>query len=232
MSELLTWDQTGEKKFRTGIKKVVLFPMASGVYGNGVPWSGVTAVNEEPSGAEPQDFYADDVKYLSIMSTEKFAATIEAYMYPDEFAECDGSAQIGNGLFATAQRRKPFGLAYRTTIGNDTDEMDYGYEIHLVYNALAAPSSKSNSSVNENVDIGTMSWSLSTTPVPVPGKRPSAHIVINSTKATAAQMAALEAILYGATAAGGEPAVQARLPLPAELITLFPEMNEGGQNEG
>ena len=211
----LKWDEVGERTYETGTKKGVLYPFKSGTYAKGVAWNGLTGVSENPSGAEATDLYADDIQYLSLMSKEKFGATIEAYTYPDEFAECDGSAEIATGVTIGQQNRIPFGLSYVTTLGNDTENEAHGYKIHLVYGAKASPSEKGYQTMNESPEAITFSWEINTTPVEVPGHDPSATIVIDSTKVDAAKLTAFEEILYGSESA--EP----RLPLPAEVITLF-----------
>ena len=212
----LTWDNTGERIFETGIKQGVLYPIQSdGKYTKGVAWNGLTAVTESPSGAEATALYADDIKYLNLLSNEEFGATIEAYTYPDEFAECDGSAELATGVMIGQQKRKTFGLCYRTTIGNDVEGNDYGYKLHLVYGCLAAPSEKGYSTINDNPDAITFSWEVSTTPVNVAGFKPTSQITIDSTKADPTKLAALEAVLYG-----GE-ATEAKLPLPDEVATLM-----------
>ena len=212
----LTWDNTGERIFETGIKQGVLYPIQSdGKYSKGVAWNGLTAVTESPSGAEATALYADDIKYLNLLSNEEFGATIEAYTYPDEFAECDGSAELATGVMIGQQKRKIFGLCYRTTIGNDVEGNDYGYKLHLVYGCLAAPSEKGYSTINDNPDAITFSWEVTTTPVNVEGFKPTSQITIDSTKADPTKLAALEAVLYG-----GE-ATEAKLPLPDEVATLM-----------
>ena len=212
----LTWDNTGERIFETGVKQGVLYPIQSdGKYTKGVAWNGLTAVTESPSGAEATALYADDIKYLNLLSNEEFGATIEAYTYPDEFAECDGSAELATGVMIGQQKRKTFGLCYRTTIGNDVEGNDYGYKLHLVYGCLAAPSEKGYSTINDNPDAITFSWEVSTTPVNVEGFKPTSQITIDSTKADPTKLAALEAVLYGAEAA------EAKLPLPDEVATLM-----------
>ena len=212
----LTWDNTGERIFETGVKQGVLYPIQSdGKYTKGVAWNGLTAVTESPSGAEATALYADDIKYLNLLSNEEFGATIEAYTYPDEFAECDGSAELATGVMIGQQKRKTFGLCYRTTIGNDVEGNDYGYKLHLVYGCLAAPSEKGYSTINDNPDAITFSWEVSTTPVNVEGFKPTSQITIDSTKADPTKLAALEAVLYG-----GE-ATEAKLPLPDEVATLM-----------
>lgn len=221
-SKKIVWDQVGERLYETGVSKGVLYPMKNGAYSAGVPWNGLTAVNETPSGAEPTALYADDIKYLNIMSTEEYAATIEAYMYPNEFEECDGSKSIAPGVVIGQQNRTAFGLSYVTKIGNDTDGSDHGYKIHLVYGCLASPSEKGHSTVNESLEAMTLSWSISTTPVEVPivvdGKKtfkPTSTVVIDSTKVKAEELTKLEGILYGSESA--DP----KLPLPEELATIF-----------
>ena len=212
----LTWDNTGERIFETGVKQGVLYPIQSdGKYTKGVAWNGLTAVTESPSGAEATALYADDIKYLNLLSNEEFGATIEAYTYPDEFAECDGSAELATGVMIGQQKRKIFGLCYRTTIGNDVEGNDYGYKLHLVYGCLAAPSEKGYSTINDNPDAITFSWEVSTTPVNVEGFKPTSQITIDSTKAEPTKLAALEAVLYGSVE------TEAKLPLPDEVATLM-----------
>ena len=212
----LTWDNTGERIFETGVKQGVLYPIQSdGKYSKGVAWNGLTAVTESPSGAEATALYADDIKYLNLLSNEEFGATIEAYTYPDEFAECDGSAELATGVMIGQQKRKTFGLCYRTTIGNDVEGNDYGYKLHLVYGCLAAPSEKGYSTINDNPDAITFSWEVSTTPVNVEGFKPTSQITIDSTKADPTKLAALEAILYGSAE------TEAKLPLPDEVATTM-----------
>ena len=213
----IVWDQTGERLYETGVKQGVLYIPASGVYSKGVAWNGLTAVTESPSGAEATALYADDIKYLNLMSNEEFGCTIEAYTYPDEFAACDGSASLAKGVSIGQQPRKTFGLCYRTTLGNDTDGNDYGYKLHMVYGCLAAPSEKAFSTINDSPEAITFSWEVSTTPVNVAGHKPTAHLEIDSTKADPVKLAALEKILYGDTDA------EARLPLPDEIVTLMAE---------
>lgn len=211
----LVWDKTGERLYETGVKNGVLYPQVSGTYPLGVAWNGLTAVTESPSGAEATPLYADDIKYLNLMSNEELGGTIEAYMYPDEFAECDGSAELGDGVFIGQQTRKAFGLCYRTVLGNDTENNDYGYKLHIVYGCLASPSEKSYATINDTPEPITMSWEFTTTPVEVTGHKPTASITIDSTKADKVKLAALEAILYGSESE--EP----RLPLPDEIKTLM-----------
>lgn len=198
MFKKLTWDQTGERLYETGVKKGVLYPQAEdGLYPVGTAWNGLTAVTESPSGAEATALYADDIKYLNLISAEEFGATIEAYTYPDEFAQCDGSAAIATGVAIGQQKRKQFGLAYQTTLGNDVDNNDYGYKLHMIYNALAAPSEKAYATINDSPEAITFSWEVTTTPVNVEGFKPTASVTIDSTKVNADKLASLEKILYG-----------------------------------
>lgn len=222
----LVWDNTGDRLYETGVKNGVLYPQGpTGNYPKGVAWNGLTAVTESPSGAEATALYADDIKYLNLLSTEEFGATIEAYTYPAEFEECDGSASLAKGVSIGQQKRKQFGLAYRTTLGNDVDGNDYGYKLHLIYGALAAPSEKGYATINDSPEAITFSWEVTTTPVSVEGFKPTASVTIDSTKVDAEKLAALEAILYGKdpTSEGGEDGVDPRLPLPDEIATLFAE---------
>ena len=212
----IVWDAIGEHTFETGVRNGVLYLKdAEGAYSNGVAWNGLTSVSESPEGAEATDLYADDIKYLTLMSAENFKATIEAYTYPVEFEECDGSATIANGVVIGQQSRKPFGLCYRTAIGNDTDGNEHGYKLHIVYGCQASPSEKQYSTINDSPEAITFSWEVSTTPVNVNGKKPTATLIIDSTKADKAKLTALEAILYGSEQE--EP----RLPLPDEIATLM-----------
>ena len=211
----LTWDTTGDRLYETGVKKGVLYPLSAlGAYPAGVAWNGLISVSESPSGAEPTPIYADDIKYLSLMSAEEFGATIEAYTYPDEFAACDGSADLTVGVAVGQQSRQTFGLCYRTTLGNDVLGEEYGYKLHLIYGAMAAPSEKAYSTINDSPEAITFSWEVTTTPVAVTGMKPTATVVIDSTKVDVTKLAALEKILYGDAAA-------ARLPLPDEVKTLM-----------
>ena len=216
----IEWDKVGERLYETGVDRGVLYPQVSGAYPKGVAWSGLTNVTESPSGAEATPLYADNIKYLNLLSNEDFACTIEAYTYPDEFAECDGSAALATGVQISQQNRKMFGFSYRTKLGNDVDGDDFGYKIHLVYGCLAAPSEKSRATVNDSPEATTMSWEVSTTPVNVPGFKPTAHVVIDSTKADPEKLTAFEEILYG-KAEGGSGGTTPRLPLPAEVATLM-----------
>ena len=219
----ITWDDTSKRLYETGVKMGVLYPIQSnGAYTKGVAWNGLTAVTESPSGAEATALYADDIKYLNLMSNEEFSATIEAYTYPDEFAECDGSAALAKGVMIGQQKRKTFGLCYRTTLGNDVEGNDYGYKLHLVYGCLAAPSEKAYSTINDSPEAITFSWEVSTTPVAVTGFKPTSQITIDSTKADTSKLSALENILYG-TNADGDTGAEPRLPLPDEVATLMGE---------
>ena len=212
----IVWDAIGEHTFETGVRNGVLYLKdAEGAYNTGVAWNGLTSVSESPEGAEATDLYADDIKYLTLMSAENFKATIEAYTYPVEFEECDGSATIANGVVIGQQSRKPFGLCYRTAIGNDTDGNEHGYKLHIVYGCQASPSEKQYSTINDSPEAITFSWEVNTTPVNVNGKKPTATLIIDSTKADKAKLTALEAILYGSEEQ--EP----RLPLPDEIATLM-----------
>lgn len=214
----IVWDQTGERLYETGVKRGVLYVQdAGGTYPKGVAWNGLTAVTESPSGAEATPLYADDIKYLNLISTEELGGTIEAYTYPDEFAECDGSASIATGVYIGQQSRKTFGMCYTTTVGNDVDSNAHGYKLHLIYGALASPSEKAYSTINDSPEAITFSWEFSTTPVNVTGFKPTANIVIDSTKATPEKLAALEKILYGDTE------VEPRLPLPNEVAQVMGE---------
>ena len=211
----ITWDKSGERYYETGVKRCVLYVRDKGAYGNGVAWNGLTAVTESPSGAEASPMYADDIKYLNLYSAEEFAATVEAYTYPDEFAECDGSAEIAPGVTIGQQKRKTFGMCYTTVLGNDTDGNDYGYKIHIIYGANAAPSEKAYATINDSPEAITFSWELSTTPVEVAGHKPTASLTIDSTKTTPEKMKAIEDILYGTESQ--EP----RLPLPSEIAEVL-----------
>lgn len=218
----LVWDKVGERFYETGVDHGVLYPIqTSGQYTKGVAWNGLSAVTESPSGAEASPIYADNIKYLNLMSAEDFGGTIEAYTAPDEFAECDGSVEVAPGVFAGQQSRKIFGLSYRTILGNDVDSNDYGYKLHLVYGCLASVSEKGYTSVNDSPEPIAMSWEFSTTPVEITqtieGKKlkPTAILTLDSTKVDAGKMKALEEILYGSEET--EP----RLPLPDEVITLL-----------
>lgn len=212
----LVWDQSGKRLYETGVDHGVLYPIqAGGVYSKGVAWNGLTAVTESPSGADVNDIYADNMKYLGLVGAEKFGATVEAYTYPDEFAECDGSVELVKGATIGQQNRKVFGMVYRTVIGNDVDGNEHGYKLHLIYGATAAPSEKAYNTINEDPEAITFSWELSTTPVNVTGHKPTASLTIDSTKADPTKLAELEKILFGDTET--EP----RLPLPDEIAQLL-----------
>lgn len=214
----LAWDETSKRLYETGVRNGVLYPQATnGTYPKGVAWNGLTAITESPSGAEETALWADDIKYLSLRSAEEFGATVEAYTYPDEFAICDGSAELAEGVIIGQQPRKPFGLSYRTVLGNDTELDAHGYKLHLIYGATASPSERAYQTVNDSPEAITFSWEMTTVPVAVTGAKPTACITIDSTKVDAAKLAALEKVLYG------DENTDARLPLPDEIKTLFSE---------
>lgn len=217
---MLKWDETTERLYETGVDKCVLYPFDSDTkaYGTGVAWNGVAGITESPSGAEPTAIYADNIKYLVLTSAEDYGGTINAYMYPPEFAECDGSAELKPGVMIGQQKRKMFGLSYRTKIGNDTEFDDHGYKLHLVYGCLASVSERSYNTINDSPEALEMSWEYSCTPVNVEGFRPTAIVTIDSTKVKPEKLAALEKMLYG-DESDGNP----KLPLPSELITMFTE---------
>lgn len=218
VSYAIEWDQDGQRFYETGVDRGVLFPREGNTYAAGVAWSGLSSVEENPSGADSNAVYADNIKYLNLTSAEDYGYTITSYTYPDEWAECDGSRAIATGVYAGQQPRKKFGFVWRTKIGNDTDGEDHGYRIHIAYNCSAAPSSRSHQTTNESPEATEMSWEVTTTPTPVTGHKPTAHIYIDSTKVTAAKLAALEAVLYGTA---GENGQAPRLPSPDELIQMF-----------
>ena len=212
----LVWDATGERKYETGVRNGVLYVMGEGgTYPKGVAWNGLTAVTESPSGAEATALYADDTKYLNLISAEEFGATIEAYTYPDEFAECDGSATLAAGVTIGQQPRKTFGMSYRTVYGNDVNNESYGYKLHLIYGAVAAPSEKPYATINDSPEAITFSWEVKTAPVNVTGHNPTASPTIDSTKVDKAKLAKIEEILYG------KDETEARLPLPDEIIQIL-----------
>ena len=212
----LVWDQTGEREYETGVKNGVLYPQdEGGTYPKGIAWNGLISVTESPSGAEEQALYADDIKYAAPRSREEFGATIEAYTYPEAFEKCDGSAELAPGVAIGQQTRTPFGLAYKTTIGNDTENNNYGYKLHLIYGATAAPSEKAYQTINDSPEAITFSWELTTTPVSVKGYEPTAILTIDSTKTDPTKLATLEGILYGSEE------TEARLPLPDEIATIM-----------
>lgn len=212
----IVWDEIGERFFETGVKMGVLYPQDStGKYPKGVAWNGLTAVNESPSGADATDLYADDDVYATLRAKEKFGATIEAYTYPDEFAACDGSAELAPGITIGQQARKAFGLCYRTAVGNDVDGDEHGYKIHLVYGATAAPSSKDYATVNESPEAITFSWEISATPVKVTGHKPTATLTIDSRSVSPESLTKIEQLLYGTEQK------EAQLPTPDEILALI-----------
>lgn len=214
----LVWDQSGKRFYETGVKMGVLYVQdASGAYPKGVAWNGLTAVNETPSGAEATPLYADDIKYLNLRSAEDFGATIEAYTYPEEFEKCDGSAELAPGVKIGQQARNAFGLCYRTVVGNDIAGNDFGYKLHIIYGATAAPSEKAYATINDSPEAITFSWEVNCTPVEVDGFKPTASLIIDSTKVDAEKLAALEAKLYG------DESTEAMLPLPSEIAQMFAE---------
>ena len=211
----LTWDGVGEKVYETGVDHGVLYlPDVAGVYNSGFAWNGLVTVTESPTGAEPNAQYADNIKYLNLISAEEFGVTVEAFTYPEEFGECDGSAAPELGVVVGQQARKMFGMSYRTQVGNDVDGSDFGYKLHLLYGLQAAPSEKAYATINDSPEAITFSWEVSSTPVPVTGYKPTSLVVVDSTVVDPTDLAALEALLYGNTLA-------AALPLPDEVIALF-----------
>lgn len=214
----LVWDETGKRFYETGVKNGVLFVQeTSGAYGKGVAWNGLTAVTESPSGAEATPLYADDIKYLELRSAEEFGATIEAYTYPEEFEACDGSASLGKGVTIGQQDRKPFGMCYKTVVGNDVARNALGYKLHIIYGATAAPSEKAYATINDSPEAITFSWEVTTTPVEVAGFKPTSTIVIDSTKADPVKLKALEDKLFGTESE------ESTLPLPSEIAGMFKE---------
>lgn len=221
-SKVLVWDKTGERFYETGVKNCALYVQDSnGAYPKGVAWNGISSISENPSGAEASPIYADDTKYLNLISNEEFAASIEAYTYPDEFAECDGSAELASGIVLGQQPRKRFGLVYKTTLGNDIENNEYGYKLHIIYNATAAPSQKSYSTINNSPEAITFSWELSTIPVNVTGHKPTASITIDSTKITEANLKKLEDALFGTAT------TNPYLPLPDAILALVSGTSPG-----
>ena len=220
MSKLI-WDKIGERQYETGVSKGVLYPMSEGHYPKGVAWNGLTGVTESPEGAEATPLYADNIKYLNLMSAESFKATVEAYTYPDEFAACNGETELTPGVTIGQQTRNTFGMSYQTKVGNDADA-DAGYKIHLIYGALAAPSEKAYATVNDSPEAITFSWEVSTTPVEVEGSKPTASLTIDPTKVSKEKMAAIEKILYGDTE------VEPRLPLPNEVANIIKTTQAAG----
>lgn len=219
----IKWDETGKRFYETGVDHAVLYPLnkETSAYDKGVAWNGITAVTESPSGAEATPLYADNIKYLSLRSTEEFGATVEAYTYPDEFAALDGSAAIAPGVMIGQQSRGLFGLSYRTKLGNDADGDDHGYKLHLIYGATASPSEKAYNTVNDSPEAATFSWELDTTPVAVTGFKPTASLTIVSTEVDKDKLAELEKILYGTDGDSEGAGTTARLPLPDEIATIF-----------
>lgn len=215
----LVWDQSGERLFETGIEQPVLYPFTSGKYGTGVAWNGFTGFTQSPSGAEATALYANDAKYGELLSNEEFGGTITAYTYPDEFEACDGSASIAEGVSIGQQERAPFGLSYKTLIGNDTEGTGHGYKLHIVYGAKAKPSEKAYKTVNDNPEANEFSWEVTTTPVAVTGHKPTAHLEIDSTKVAPEKLKTLEDKLYGT----GEPDASPSLPMPDEIAAIFAE---------
>lgn len=218
----LVWDETGKRLYETGVDRGVLYPQVSGAYPNGIAWNGLTGVTESPSGAEATALYANNQKYLSLMSAEEFGATIEAYTYPDEFGECNGEKELTEGVSVGQQKRSAFGLTYRTKVGNDVDA-DHGYKIHLIYGALAAPSEKAFATINDSPEAITFSWEITTTPVNVTGMKATATLIIDSTKVSPAALQAIEDVLYGTAEA------EARLPLPDEVLSIITEADAGAE---
>lgn len=216
----IVWDQTGQRTYETGVDRGVLYLQDElGAYKNGVAWNGLTAVNESPSGAESTPLYADNIKYLELRSAEDFGATIEAYTYPEEFEACDGSATLGLGVKIGQQDRIPFGLCYRTVLGNDIQANNYGYKLHLIYGATASPSEKSYSTINDSPEAITFSWEITTTPIEVTGFKPTSVLTIDSTKVKPAALQAIEAKLYGES---GEP----EMPKPNEILQILQQNNQ------
>jgi len=217
----LEWDKIGERYYQTGTDHGVLYVASNGTYPAGVAWNGLTGVDENPSGAEASAQYADNIKYLELRSNEEFGATVTAYTYPDEFEECDGSAEPTPGMIIGQQKRKVFGMSYRTRLGNDTDGDDHGYVIHLVYGATASPSARSFKTVNDSPEPIEFSWEITTTPVKIEGYRPVSHVRINSTKADSEKLEVLESVLYGTDGDGGATGRTASLPLPDVVKTIL-----------
>lgn len=211
----IKWDNPGERFYETGVDRGVLYVQTNGVYGGGVAWNGLTAVNESPSGAEPTPLYADNIKYLNLMSAEEFSATIEAYTYPDEFNACDGLSEIAAGVQISQQNRKSFGFVYRTLVGNDQSGTEAGYKLHFVYGCLASPSEKSYATVNDSPEAITFSWTVTTTPVPVEGGKPTATLTVDSRKVIPEKLKQLEDTLYGT------PTSEPKLLLPNEVAALI-----------
>lgn len=234
----IKWDEPGERLYETGVREGILYPMVDGVYPKGVAWNGLITVTESPSGAEPTPLYADDIKYLNLISTEEFGGTIEAYMYPDEFGVCDGSATLAKGVNVGQQKRQTFGLCYKTVLGNDLDNNDHGYKLHLIYGALASPSEKSYATINDSPEAITFSWEFTTTPVAVAKIgdkifKPTSCITIDSTKADATKLAALLEILQGKdpTTPGGTDGVVPSLPLPDKVAEYMADDDDDDDDD-
>ena len=219
----IEWDKTSERLYETGTDHGVLYVMDSdGTYPKGVAWNGLTAVTESPEGAEPTDLWADNIKYLTLRSAEQFKFTVEAYTYPDEFCECNGETEIADGVVVGQQARKAFGMSYRSVVGNDVENNDYGYKLHLIYGATCSPSEKAYATINDSPEAITFSWEATSTPINTTGiDKPVYQITIDSTKADPTKLATLESKLYGTAASGGTEAVEGYLPLPSEIMTIF-----------
>ena len=217
----LEWDKTGERLYETGTDRGVLYVASNGTYPTGVAWNGLTGVDENPSGAEANAQYADNIKYLELRSAEDFGATVTAYTYPDEFEQCDGSAEPTTGMYIGQQARKMFGMSYRTKIGNDVDGDEHGYYLHLIYGATASPSQRSYKTINDSPEPIEFSWEVTTTPVNIAGYKPVAHVRINSTKVDAEKLAVLESVLYGSNGEGNAEGRTASLPLPDAVKTIL-----------
>lgn len=211
----LTWDDTGNRLYETGTKMGVLYPQESGAYPKGVAWNGLTSVTESPSGAEANAVYADDIKYVELRSAEEFGGTIEAVTFPDEWYQCDGQTELGKGVYIGQQNRKPFGLAFRTVLGNDVQLNDHGYKLHLIYNATASPSERQYQTINDSPETITFSWEFTTTPINVEGHTPTSEIIIDSTKTEAEKLKKIEDLLYGTESES------ATLPTPTEILTIL-----------
>ena len=222
----LEWDRPGERIYETGVDRVVLYPIKDTIsdqtdpYDKGVAWNGVTSISQSASGGEASPLWADNIKYLNLVSAEEASLSIEAYTYPEEFEACDGTRELVTGATIGQQPRKMFGISYRTLVGNDQQQTDHGYKIHLVYGCLASPSDRSYATVNDSPEAISFSWSVTTTPIEVTGFKPTSVIIVDSTKTTAAKIAALENILYG-TSGGSGSSANAKLPLPAAVITAL-----------
>lgn len=227
MANLLKWDQIGERTYETGVDQVVLYPQKDGAYPVGVAWNGITSINENPSGAEDNPFYADNIKYVTLKSAEELGFTIECFTYPPEWKQCNGEEEIAAGVVVSQQNRNTFGLCYRTKIGNDTENIDHGYTLHLLYGASASPSEKGYQTINDSPEPIAFSYEGTTIPIPVTGYKPTSSISIDSTKADKTKLEELEKILYGVEAVTeGETTsdeVKARLPLPDEIVEMFAE---------